>query len=697
MKYALWVVCVVLIIIGFSASYSISSTIKNARARSSIISYDLESERIARHTMETFDLLLHTSEMAYTMDTFDLNKDQFSEISDISSKRKEIEITVYSEKVYRDDRLSFETNTSGIYNRSISILHPNLTKLPYDDDSEFYWPIKYEYFPNDFPGSIVGLDLYALDLQNTIELSTLNSTTHISNPVLFIDTGELGLLVLEPLRDDTAIIVSGVRPEILIPVGTEDAVKSLSISNDNGVNFHLFYGAEYQQNECKIVNVATGSILSICFSPLESEKISILIVILGTLISVTLSFLIVFIVFNINSKDSKTMHSRFISCISHEIKTPLNGITCLIDILKDQCDSIVFSDYVDVMKKCSSSLVSMINNLLYVSLLQDENVKIEITESDIISTIHDSVMSVIVTKQTVPINLLVENSTPMNAMLGDHGKVKHIISNIVSNSIKFTETGSISITVKSYKTTPETYLINIEVKDTGIGIPESYTKIMFKPFVKVHQLKQTYKDYGGSGLGLVICDKLIKLMGGIISCKSTVGTGTTFSISFNMKLNTNDTIKYHEKTEYDLDGDSIHGNDFELSGNALIVDDNLVNRMVLEKILKKNGISSILCEDGKEAVTLCSDVKYSLILMDVFMPIMDGIEASKVIRKSGRNINTPIVFVSATTDPNMTTKCLSIDNTQFIGKPVNEKIIISKIKSILKNKIKQVLGSTTAV
>ncbi len=367
-----------------------------------------------------------------------------------------------------------------------------------------------------------------------------------------------------------------------------------------------------------------------------------------------------------SAEKSNLAKSHFIANMSHEIRTPLNGIIGFSELLSTAAAiQAQESGYLNNIKTCANTLLNLINDILDFSKIEADKIEIEETEFNLKLAILE-VLAIIKFEaekksQTITTDFDEICKIPL---LGDVTRIKQVVLNLVNNAVKFTPTGkSIKITAAAVKNNDKNCEIKISVIDEGIGICEENQKKIFSPFVQAATSHN--RKYGGTGLGLAISNKLVKLMGACdgINIISRENEGSCFYFTLPFKKASAE--KAHVNPEDHIDW---RAEMKKMKLKTLIVDDSEMNLTLGVKMLKILGCEVTEAVDGAEAVEKAASEKFDLILMDVCMPVMDGYEATSILRK--RNIDTPIIALTASALKSDIEQCYSIGMNAYLAKPI---------------------------
>lgn len=372
--------------------------------------------------------------------------------------------------------------------------------------------------------------------------------------------------------------------------------------------------------------------------------------------------------------------SEFLANMSHEIRTPMNSIIGFSDLLKKLIKEEKPLSYVNAISNSGRSLLSLINDILDLSKVEAGKLTMEYEPTNISEIIKDveSIFSLKIKEKGLAFNIKIDKDVPEGLVL-DELRIRQILFNLVGNAVKFTEKGSITLEVKqnTAKLDDSKVHLTINVIDTGIGIPEEQEKIIFEAF---HQQEgQSNKKFGGSGLGLTISRRLVEIMGGEIRLKSEVGKGSEFSVILN-----NVPISLTKSTELPEIKSNTEEYEFEES-KLLIADDIKTNRDLITEIFGETNVEVITANDGLEAIEKAEQNLPDLILMDIKMPNLNGIEATKTIKSNPLTKNIPILAFTASTTKNEEEKFKGAGFTSMLLKPIRVDGLLREVAKYLPN------------
>lgn len=361
--------------------------------------------------------------------------------------------------------------------------------------------------------------------------------------------------------------------------------------------------------------------------------------------------------------------SDFLSIMSHEIRTPLNAIIGLTYIMEQENDMASCHTNLDFLKKSSKNLLHLINNILDFNKIEKGKVILEETPFDYIDLIQDIIKSLdYKAKENQDIILLNADANFIPDFIGDPLRISQIITNLLSNAIKFTKNGNIEIKITTLDKNDTHITFKTEIIDSGIGIDLSKFVTLFDKFSQFDS--STSREYGGSGLGLVITKNLLNLFQSEIQISSETGKGCNFSFILKLplsKVSGTGIDNYEKDTEIKM-----------LNGmRVLLVEDNLINIKVAEKILTQWNVVVDVAQNGLIGLERFHANSYDAILMDLSMPVMDGYEATAKIRMVNSKI--PIIALTASTSYLSLEKALEIGANQYITKPFIPKELNMKL------------------
>lgn len=360
---------------------------------------------------------------------------------------------------------------------------------------------------------------------------------------------------------------------------------------------------------------------------------------------------------------ARNSEKQFLANMSHEIRTPLNAIIGMSHLLFDTKPNADQIEYLNIIKNSSNFLLSLISDILDMSKIEAGKMELNLVNFDLWGLLKTIEKTFVLKLERKPIKFTLDLDEKIKGVwLADKLILNQILFNIVSNAEKFTERGEIKLQVKVLKSTDkDKQLLEFSVSDTGIGMPTEKLDLIFQKFTQIHEKKSQKQQ--GTGLGLALCKEFVEMQNGNITAESTPNVGT--KICFVIPLTKISDLNSHEVPEPNKNIDSKLG-----SGRILVAEDNKFNRLFVEKVLIKNNLTFDFALDGNEAIEKAQTTQYSLILMDIEMPILDGFEATIAIRNT-ENINqfTPIIALTASALSSIKENALHVGMNGFLSKP----------------------------
>ncbi len=375
------------------------------------------------------------------------------------------------------------------------------------------------------------------------------------------------------------------------------------------------------------------------------------------------------------AQKNSEIKDRFLANMSHEIRTPLNALKGFSKLLLGTTLNTEQLKYTNIIETSSNNLLLIVNDILDLSKIEADNVTISQAVFDVHTEVTE--LAILFEPLAKEKNIELTCSVQQNishTLSGDAIRLKQILVNLVGNAIKFTDAGKVSIEVTLLENTAGTQWLQCTVTDTGIGIPALQLYSIFERFEQVDT--SFSRKQGGTGLGLAIVKKITALMGGNITVESVPGKGSAFTINLPFVV-----VANKSSASIKNNVDCINYTNSFLQKTILLVEDNAMNQMLLESMLTPTGATLLFANNGAEAIQFCDTALPDVLLMDVQMPVMDGIEATKMLRKKFGN-SIPIVAMTAHVLPNEKQKCLDAGMNYYISKPIDQAILLQHIAQI---------------
>ncbi|MCH8473661.1 MAG: response regulator [Opitutales bacterium] len=373
-------------------------------------------------------------------------------------------------------------------------------------------------------------------------------------------------------------------------------------------------------------------------------------------------------------RDANQAKGEFLAGMSHEILTPMNGILGMVGLLLDTPLNTQQKQFAETVKSSGESLLKILNDILDFSKIEADKLELEHIPFNPTQLIDELAYTASYRAQEKGLKLYCQVSPKTPSLtLGDPGRISQIMNNFLSNALKFTEEGEIGITLKVQKQQEEFVRLRFEVSDTGIGISKEYQQYLFEDY---HQLKPAItRKFGGTGLGLAICRRLVEMMGGDIGFSSKENKGSTFWFSLTMETRSSLDLPIVPEVSEEEELPSL---DTQRHNAILVAEDNEINQKVALGLLDKMGLTGDIVANGREVLEAMEKNQYGLILMDIQMPEMDGLTATRRIRQkfgSNKDSRIPIIAMTAYAMERDREACLQAGMDDVLVKPLNPEVM----------------------
>ena len=368
--------------------------------------------------------------------------------------------------------------------------------------------------------------------------------------------------------------------------------------------------------------------------------------------------------------------SEFLANMSHEIRTPMNGIIAMTELALDTRLTSVQREYLDIVKSSAASLLTVINDVLDYSKIEAGKLDLEAISFSLNRLIADTIKPLALRAHEKRLELACNIAPDVpDLLVGDPGRVRQVLVNLIGNAIKFTEEGEVVLKTEIKWIEEDEVCLHLSVTDTGIGVPPDKQKVIFNVFTQADS--STTRNYGGTGLGLAISSQLVEMMGGQIWLDSVSGQGSTFHFTARLGVQNDPAALLEHFVPTDLRG-----------LNALVVDDNATNRKILEQMLLNWRMSPTSVDGGKLVVPKMQEARqsgspYGLLLLDANMPEMDGFAVAKQIRETPELSGAIIMMLTSNSHQGDAARCKELGISAHLTKPITQSMLLDTIVNVL--------------
>ncbi len=380
--------------------------------------------------------------------------------------------------------------------------------------------------------------------------------------------------------------------------------------------------------------------------------------------------------------------SAFLATMSHEVRTPMNVILGLLEVLNEN-DSLPKEQkrYLDTAYNSAQQLLHILNEILDISKMEANKIQLDQVSFNIETALENVLALADNPAKDKNLKLVKKlSSLPEKMVLGDQIRVQQVLLNLISNAIKFTESGEIEVSVSTQNVSADEVDVNFKIRDTGIGFSEEQVEILFNPFSQLDNSSQ--RRHEGAGLGLAICKQLVELMGGHIHAEGIPGKGAIFSFHLPFKLS---------ETDHSLDKpldvrSTLKAEQNKQSYDILLAEDSPSNQIVFRAMLNASPFTLHIVNNGKEAFEALQSKQFAAVLMDIYMPEMDGVEATKCIRADKDIPHTPIIALTANAMQGDQDRFIEAGMDDYLAKPVDKQSLIAKLEKWTMDSNKQAIN-----